>query len=259
MKIIEPKSVGYCLFNLQHGRSNNNHSHSHALTSKLLKLQNSIELNKMNSQTTLCLPECVQYSSFTPLTLDEVRTAEDRENMGCYFRCILFDYGAFYNGTLHFNKTIEEESSVSECYENKVFNGSDCTPFFEIWECFEIQFRNLKSAVSNVHITKEFCRNEQSGIAEAPVNKTYYKEQLNHGCFVRCVNIRMKVLKDNVFNPDNLLDSFSFALKKMVIDRMKKCHVEINNKFEEAERYSCLYFYYFNECNERLGGFLFAY
>lgn len=106
--------------------------------------------------------------------------------------------------------------------------------------------------MSDVEDAKETCRKELD-VAEVPSNETLvsYKEKFDHGCFVRCVNIQMKVLKDNVFNPDNLLDSFTFALRKMVIERMKHCHGETNTKFEMSERYSCLYFYYYNECNER--------
>lgn len=175
--------------------------------------------------------------------------------MGCFFMCTLIDYGAYYNDTLHLNRAVKSESArhaVSECYEDKVFNGLDCKPFYEIWECFETQFRNVNNAVTDVQDAKTMCRKE-NGVAEVPSNQTFvsFQEKLNHGCFVRCVNIEMKVLKDNVFNPDNLLDSFTFALRKMVIERMKRCHIETNRKFENLERYSCLYFYYYNECNEK--------
>lgn len=225
------------------------------VSSKNTKNSNSIELNKLNSQTTTSLPECVPYASFTPLPLDEIKTAEDRENMGCYFMCTLIDYGAYYNGTLQFNKAVESESArhaVSDCYLGKVFNGSDCRPFYEMWECFEVQFRNVRKAVSDVRDAKAICRKE-FGVAEVPKNKTLTsnKERFDQGCFVRCVSIQLKVLEDNVFNPDNLLDSFTFALRKMVIERIKHCHEETNNKFESYERYSCLYFYYYNDCNER--------
>lgn len=195
------------------------------------------------------------YASFTPLTLDKVKTAEDRENMGCFFMCTLIDYGAYFNGTLHLNKAVESESArhaVSECYEGKVFNGSDCRPFYEMWECFEVQFRNVKNAVSDLENAKEICKNKLE-IIEEPVNKTAMslKDKVNHGCFVRCVNIEMKILKDEQFDPDNLLDSFTFALRKMIIERMKRCHGETNSKFNDVEKYSCLYFYYYNECNDR--------
>lgn len=213
------------------------------------------KLIPINSQSSLGSLECAPYANFTPLSIEDVKTEEDQFNMGCYFKCPLMDYGAYVNNTLFLNKAVESESArhaVSDCYEGKVFNGSDCKPFYEIWECFEVEFKNVNIAVADVQAAKDYCRKELK-VQEVPDNHTFvsYEEKLDHGCFVRCVNIEMKVLDKHVFDPHNLLKSFTFALRRMVIERMNKCHEETNLKFDESDRYTCWYFFEYNECNER--------
>lgn len=186
-----------------------------------------------------------------------MKTEEDRRDMGCFFMCVLIDFGAYnyYNNSLHLNKAVKSESQrngISECFEDKAFNSTDCTPFYKIWECFEICFKHTKEAVFDALDAKELCRKE-FGAHEVASNYTFitHEEKEHFGCFVRCVNIKMEVLKNNKFNPDKLITKFRHELRSMIIRRMKKCHVQTNSRFKEIPKYSCLYFYYYNECNEK--------
>lgn len=169
--------------------------------------------------------------------------------------CALFDLGFYYNNSLNLNPAMQNESvklGIPDCFEERVFNGTDCKPFYDIWQCIQVRLNKTEEDVSQALDTTEICRKE-FGVHEIETNRTFqtYKEKENLGCFVRCVNIKAGLLNDNVFTHTYLTTSFRRELRKMVIEKLENCHEETNRKFEEIPKYSCIYFYYYNECIER--------
>ncbi|KAL5273572.1 hypothetical protein ACFFRR_000366 [Megaselia abdita] len=185
----------------------------------------------------------LQFAQATPLTLDEIRDAKKQDNVGASLMCFQVD---------NMYKTVIEKSIVTECCK---FYRENSVPLNELVKCIEIKFRTAQNQmVFNINDAKRICKEKVDNIPTS-LNETLtgYKVKLNLGCFAKCVSTELEVLKDDVFIPDNLIPTIKSKDREEILEKIKKCHKDTNRRFTSIEKYSCQYFYFYNECFEKYG------
>lgn len=167
------------------------------------------------------------------ISYKEAMSEEDVLKIGCNIQCRLTETGIYKDGIIHssiVDPDFKEHGIIKECTDkfHAVNEELDCSHFYELWKCME-KLREPWSHLENIKEIEAKCVE-------------------NNECFGKCIYEEVGIWKDGVFTSENTAEDLAPEYRKYIVRSLSLCHENMNEHYEEDERYSCKYFQDFDSC-----------
>lgn len=161
------------------------------------------------------------------ISYQDAESEEDIWRIGCNIKCRLTEAGIFKDGIVHstiVDPDFKEHDIINECTDkfHEVGGNANCSHFFELWKCME-QLREPWSHLENIKDIEGRCAESKE-------------------CFGKCIYEHLGIFQNGVFRSEYTPDVLRLEYRKFIVESLNFCYEDAEKRYEEDEKYSCLYF-----------------
>lgn len=174
-------------------------------------------------------------------------TPENREEIGCYIKCLITEHTEFYNGTYHIEEGFFENlvaNITGDCFNTVEDSDFSCTHFYNVWSCNKEYVIKAKEASNAISKAIRLCK----PMSKRNISKQEYK------CVPKCVFEQLGFTSGaTTFDVDVMASWFKIhfppQLGRMLDGVVRTCYQKTNLRYSGDFEYDCKYFYKFFKCN----------